>query len=195
MRKLIMFLCAVTLVFGMMGTARAMVYTDTHIPPIGSPSDPTGVWMDSGGAYPTYSWTFDITTDGFDPVTQDVTSADLSLNLWDDGYDYMLSLEFAYLVVGGGFMSVWEVNTGPTDFTLTSLASLSDNGTVDVILGAAWGDFWLDSATLTAQATEPVGAPIPNPEPATVMLMGIGIAGILGAGARKRFKKKAVDNS
>ena len=72
MRKLIMFSCAVTLVFGMMGTARAMMYTDTHIPPIGSPSDPTGVWMDSGGAYPTYSWTFDITTDGFDPVTQDV---------------------------------------------------------------------------------------------------------------------------
>ena len=95
-------------------------------------------------------------------------------------------------------MSVWEVNTGPTDFTLTSLASLSDNGTVDVILGAAWGDFWLDSATLTAQATEPVGAPIPTvetpiPEPATVVLMGIGIVGILGAGARKRFKKKAVD--
>ncbi len=184
MRKLIMFLCAVTLVFGMMGKARALEYTDIHIPSNGS--------LEFGE---TYSWTFDITTDGFDPVTQDVTSADLSLNLWDDGYDHMLSLEFAYLVVDGGFMGVWEVNTGPTDFALTSLASLSDNGTVDVILGAAWGDFWLDSATLTAQATEPVGAPIPNPEPATVMLMGIGIAGILGAGARKRFKKKAVDNS
>ncbi len=187
MKKLIMFLCAVTLVFGMMGTVRALEYTDNISP------------IENLEAAETYSWTFDITTDGFNPVTQDVTSAVLSMDLRDDDGDNYLSFDFevAYLI-GGGVFTGWEVNTGPIDFTLTSFTSLSNNGTVDVILGAAFGDFWLDSATLTAQATEPVGsasAPIPNPEPATVMLMGIGIAGILGAGARKRLKKKAVDNS
>ncbi|WDN89653.1 hypothetical protein BuS5_02621 [Desulfosarcina sp. BuS5] len=179
MKKFLMFLCAMMLVFGMVGTASAISYTDTY--------DAGHLYMRGSlwGYNDSVSWTFDITDDGFNPVTQDVTSASVELNLQDDsGWDFW---EWAALDVGTNSFS-WEVDTGDVSFTITSLMTLSNTGTVDATLTATFGDFYFNSATLTAEGTEPGVAPVP--EPSTILLMGVGLLGLVGY-SRKRFSKKS----
>ena len=178
MKKFLMFLCAVTLVLGLVGSASAVPYTDIY--------NAGNLYM-SGHSVWTHddddsiSWTFDITDDGFNPTTQDVTSAEVELNFQDDSrHDWW---EFASLSVGDNSF-VWEVNSGDISYTLTSLMTLSDTGQVDATLTARGGDFFFNSATLTAEATD--AAPVP--EPSTILLMGIGLLGLVGY-SRKRSKK------
>lgn len=189
MKKLLMFLCTLTLVFGIVGVAGAISYPDTY--------DAGGILMSGSlfGSDDSVTWTFDITDEDsgfFNPVTQDVTSAQISLSLEDHTgcFDFW---EFANLDVGDNSFN-WEVNTGDISFTIASLMTLSESGTVDATLTATLGDFYFNSATLTAIGTEPGStiddAAAPVPEPSTIMLMGTGILGLVAYG-RKRYHKQA----
>ncbi len=114
-----------------------------------------------------------------------MTSASVELNLQDDGgWDLW---EYADLNVGTNSFS-WEVDTGGISFTITSLMTLSALGTIDCTLVADAGDFYFNSATLTAEGTDPSTAPVP--EPSTILLMGSGLLGLVGY-SRKRFSKKS----
>ena len=185
MKKFLTFLCAVTLVLGLVGSASAISYTDTFN--ANAEYMEAGGWVSTGwfSGYwaedDTLNWTFDITDEGFTPGTDTVTSAAVDLNFTDDSnWDWW---EHATLDVGANSFS-WEVDTGDVQFTLTSLMTLNNSGTVAASLTATGGDFYFNTATLTAEG--PDAAPVP--EPSTILLVGIGLLGLVGY-SRKRSKK------
>ena len=125
----------------------------------------------------TNAWTFDITDDGYNPATEDISSATVSLNLRDDaGYflNYDLFWEFAQLSSSGTLIGAWEVDSGAKALTITSLAGLSNTGILSMTLEATLGDFYFEQATLTAKAASAV------PGPAAMWLFGSGLLSLAG---------------
>ena len=158
MKKLLVILCAIIIMLGFTGTASATLYQDTY------PGE--RLYMNMGSSV---SWTFDITKDGFDPDTQDVTSASLSLGFSDDEDDcWFMKSEWVTLDVGTKRF-FWEVDTGEVEYSITSLITLSDTD------------------ALFAEGT-PVAAPVP--EPATMLLFGVGLIGLSVVGRKNFFLKK-----
>jgi hypothetical protein len=163
------------LFFGTASSVCAIPYTDIYDAEHTYMSGSLLGWVT--GANSSVSWTFDITDDGFDPDTQDITSAMVTLNLQDDsGFDFW---EFSELNVGSNYF-YWEVDTGDAIFGINSLMSLSDTGTVVASLTAILGDFYFNSAELEAEGTiageQPSSTPVP--EPTVLLLFGTGLVGL-----------------
>ena len=194
MNKLLVFLCTIAVVFFTVGIASAV--------PIVDPWDPSDVFLKhdgTEGGVMQYDWTFDLTDDNFNPSCQDVTTAVVSVSLYDDEEDPVETPnEYARLYVGGpDAFGDWVEEFGlgklddPTNrsFTLsgTNLDTLSDQGTLNVRLVATGGDFFFDSARLEVEATECPESPVP--EPASMLLMGTGLIGLAGLLGRKKLRK------
>jgi len=170
-------LVAMVLVIAISGVSRAIPYTDVYDAGL---SGAVGLHMDDGAILgcKTVTWTFDITDDGFNPVTQDVTAADVVLNFSEYDNDRWWD-EHARLNIGDNVFT-WEVDNGNVSFVIDSLISLSESGTILCRLTATDGNFWFNQATLNAEGTAPV------PEPATLLLLGSGLLGL--AGFRRKNK-------
>ncbi len=186
MKKLLMFLCTVTFVLGVVGSANAIPITWTD--KIDFTPDIYISWFGSK------SYTHDISdgADGYKGILMGgddyLTGYSLIVELYDDGgcWDWC---ELAY-VDQPGFIADGFYNFNYSNITLgwsfAGLVSLSTDGQMEVSINSWWGDFYLDSSTLIAYGDNEGGA-MPVPEPATMFLMGVGLLAIGNLG--KRVKK------
>ncbi|MCK4794991.1 MAG: PEP-CTERM sorting domain-containing protein [Desulfobacteraceae bacterium] len=207
MKKLLVFLCAIALVFTMAGSASAIPidfniagdsnsydipYSSVTLDNISTwPSGWTSIsaeivaglddeffFLGDGGSY-TFDF-FQVTVDGLG-----LGSADVEATL---AFEEPSGLEVTGTGTGGWFTVCGFISGGylswaymPQTFTLVN-GDYFDVDFEDVLI-AGLGNRTTVSATVTAHAA-------PVPEPSTVMLVGTGLLGMIAFG-RKRFNKKA----
>lgn len=144
----------------------------------------TDTWSDSwtGGkvylsAWGTsfWSYTFDITKDGFVAGEDTVLDYNLTFGFRDDAFDYF---EYVKVYQSGVYSSSWEVDTGTRYLggTLAGTAQLNSAGQLSVNLYSKKGDFFLTDAILNACGLD---SPSRNvPEPSTFVLLVFGVVGV-----------------
>jgi hypothetical protein len=168
--------------FKFAGAANAIPYTDFY--------DVKHYYMDSSGSNSSFTWTFDIIDEGFNPETQDVTSASVTLNLSDDRKDRFPWIEYAYLDLGENYF-FWEADSSDINFVVTSIMTLSDYGRIDATLRCLIGDFYFNDATLYVDGTDPILNSAHAKEPVSLFMFGTGLIGLAFLGRKKFFLNKA----
>ena len=188
MKKFLTFLCAVTLVLGLVGSASAVpwTWTDTY--------NPEDIYFSAPSKNGVQSWNFqhDITDDGFDVGDDLVWNYDITLSFYDDSQGRRepgdRPYEFVSINLPGSITDRYWIEIDITDVELGAsfwgLVELNSSGLLDVTLTRERGDFFFAESTLNAHGCETA----PVPEPSTILLMGIGLLGLVGY-SRKRSKK------
>lgn len=215
MKKLLVFICAISLVLCVAGTVNAMVINGgfetgftgwtTYIPPGGSASVVTSHTGDLGTLYdPVEGDYFALLKTGglgsYTTLSQDIYLGEDVLEGWAafDYRDYYPYNDNAYVKIYSGSSLIatpWSVfgNSVPnywdrpwTEWSWT--AASADTYTLKFGVANS-GDCDYDSyALFDANVHQSSAAPVP--EPFTILLVGTGLIGIIGFG-RKRLNKKA----
>jgi hypothetical protein len=187
MKKFWVFLWASVLVLGALGVAAATpvpwTWTDVYTDPAGDV-----YFSEAGnGGLQTYSYIHDIRDEGFDPLLEDiVTSAILNIDFYDDRVERPWVSEAVMVFPQLSTGTEYDFSYDDPDFGISILALVFLNltGQLQVTLEQVEGDFYFAQSTLEASGRESS----PVPEPATVLLIGTGLAGV--AGLRRRVRKK-----
>lgn len=186
MKKTLIGLGAIILVTGSISVASALTLTDTTYFGLGGTNpveDYTGHgWgavnkLDGFGDY--VSWNHNFV---FDPPASEIYSASLTLWFCDDERDKWynpFTWEFGFGFAEDGSWDLGAIDTGTQSYDV-NVAFLAD-GRFGVTVASLGGDFYLKKSELSIDYA-------PVPEPGTMLLMGVGLAGLAGY-SRKRNKK------
>lgn len=156
-------------------TAEAASYADTY--------NPDDMLLGTGaGQTSSHSWEFDITTSGFNPLTQNAISGFVDLQLRDDKGPQDGTERLSFSIGGANLTNNANANKD-MQFNLFDqsdiLLQLSDVGKLLVVLTAIQGDFIFEAATLHVAATDADVNSVPLP--AALWLFGSALLGLIGA--------------
>ncbi len=198
MKKFLMFLCAIMLVFGMVGSASAIpILNDDNGTPIqvDGNGDSYGTYINSGSLLFTESGNnagnnleeVEVLVEialGYNTDDFDLTVTSVTYEIYDDGNTgtWTANPEGAlisfYVVKAGSGYAMYQVD--PAEST-------GSWSTYDLWLT---GDYNSGDALEISHYTGYNSTAAPVPEPSTILLMGSGLLGLLGYN-RKRFSKKS----
>ena len=191
MKKLLTILCSLVMVSCLAGTALAIPTTWTELLDWGPDIKLTDSGILGEGS-DHFDYYHDLGTDGFlsawevggDDI---VTSYQLEIGINDDSDR---KDEIAWIIQPGltdpDTITSYDfsLDFATIGATVAGVVDIMDDGTLNIRIEPVKGDFFLDYSEIRAYGDNGGSAPVP--EPSTMLLLGLGLAGFAGF---RRFKK------